>query len=170
MFDITAILHEVGPSRSNFRILDLAVLELEAEVCVNSEEERVQPPTRECQSASTLGTVLSNTLYCPGPVPSRLAGFYWDGGMPGTPLRMPHLGQRRERRGYGRRHRVWLVSNDATGECILRCRDNGTEGGVWVKRHSASDVIAAYNCLLPTAIIGFLHDRQVKVVEVEFSL
>jgi len=47
MFDIAVILYEVGPSRPKFWILDPAILEFEAKVCINGEEKSVQPPGKD---------------------------------------------------------------------------------------------------------------------------
>ena len=38
MFNIMIVLHEVGPSRPDFWIVELAVPELEVEVCIDGEE------------------------------------------------------------------------------------------------------------------------------------
>ena len=38
VFNVTIVLHKVGPPRPDFWIVELAVLELEAEVCIDGEE------------------------------------------------------------------------------------------------------------------------------------
>jgi hypothetical protein len=44
VLDILFVFHKVGPSRADLWVFYLAVFELQTEICVDGEEERVQPP------------------------------------------------------------------------------------------------------------------------------
>lgn len=93
MFTVSFVFNKVGPSRTGFRITDLTIFELEAEICINCEETPVQPP--EEVSVILRKTIRGEPTVCLqelDPSPGECCDL--DEDMLGIPTRMHHLGRK----------------------------------------------------------------------------